>query len=578
MRGLDRFGVVLPVLVFAAHASVFGTYLIDDAGITFAYARSAAEGAGLVAQPGAPPVEGYSNTLWLLVLAATMRLGAFHLVWTPKLLAGACVAATYGLAWHVFRKRGVPPGLRIGVLTLLSLATPYVLWSMSGLENALYGLLALTLAWTCARIAEGEGRAAGLAGALASALVMTRPDGLLFVGVPAVCLAASAARGGAWRGPALWYAASASAGTGGFFAFRWLYFRDVLPNTAHAKGATALGQAVPSAALVWVCGLAATLVLGALACRRWPRAARRPLVWAGLVAAAGAAWLAAGYSPEAQRLTQALGAAGGLALAALLADALRRTATRGWDPVSTALYATAAAGLAIYVILPTDWMPEYRFATPAIVGVHVALGVALAPLARRVGPRLGAAALALVVGVQGGHFAERTRAFTQDPTVPFATVQAENGLALNRLADRLGVRGGSVLAPDLGGTLWASALRVHDLAGLCDRTVARALGADPDRLHAYLFAELRPTFVVTHSVWSAAAELDRSERFRRDYVRLGPSFDALGDGTGGEDGQATGVFVRRDVWERAQARPATLRSETLASAGLPRYRGGAAVP
>ena len=43
---------------------------VEDAAITFAYARSFAEGDGLVPQPGAERVEGYSNPTWLLLFAA----------------------------------------------------------------------------------------------------------------------------------------------------------------------------------------------------------------------------------------------------------------------------------------------------------------------------------------------------------------------------------------------------------------------------------------------------------------------------------------------------------------------------
>ena len=47
--------VALPTAVAAAHASLYGRWEVDDAGITFAYARSVATGAGPVLQPGARP-------------------------------------------------------------------------------------------------------------------------------------------------------------------------------------------------------------------------------------------------------------------------------------------------------------------------------------------------------------------------------------------------------------------------------------------------------------------------------------------------------------------------------------------
>ena len=44
--------VVLPFSVFLAHGAFFSGWEIDDAGISYAYARNLATGNGLVAQPG----------------------------------------------------------------------------------------------------------------------------------------------------------------------------------------------------------------------------------------------------------------------------------------------------------------------------------------------------------------------------------------------------------------------------------------------------------------------------------------------------------------------------------------------
>ncbi len=66
---------------------MFGAWQIDDAGISFAYARNLALGHGLVAQPGVIPVEGYSNPLWVFLLAAFSVVRLFDPLWTPKLLS-----------------------------------------------------------------------------------------------------------------------------------------------------------------------------------------------------------------------------------------------------------------------------------------------------------------------------------------------------------------------------------------------------------------------------------------------------------------------------------------------------------
>ena len=81
-RRLARSVLALALLVFACHASLLSGWLIDDAGITLAYARNLAVGHGLVSQPGAQPLEGFSNPLWTLLLAGTFRLTGVR-EWIP---------------------------------------------------------------------------------------------------------------------------------------------------------------------------------------------------------------------------------------------------------------------------------------------------------------------------------------------------------------------------------------------------------------------------------------------------------------------------------------------------------------
>jgi hypothetical protein len=78
----------LPAMaVFLWHASRYGSWLIDDAGISFAYARDLAGGFGLTSQPGREPVEGFSNPLWTLAFASLYALKLFSLPLVPKVVA-----------------------------------------------------------------------------------------------------------------------------------------------------------------------------------------------------------------------------------------------------------------------------------------------------------------------------------------------------------------------------------------------------------------------------------------------------------------------------------------------------------
>src|SRR5436189_992982 len=80
----------------------YAGWMDDDAFISFRYAQNLAEGNGLVFNPG-ERVEGYTNFLWVLLLAAGDVLGA-----APDVAAhGWSLLATVGLwalvAWYAWR-------------------------------------------------------------------------------------------------------------------------------------------------------------------------------------------------------------------------------------------------------------------------------------------------------------------------------------------------------------------------------------------------------------------------------------------------------------------------------------------
>jgi hypothetical protein len=116
----------------------------------------------------------------------------------------------------------------------------------------------------------------------------------------------------------------------------------------------------------------------------------------------------------------------------------------------------------------------------------------------------------------------------------------------DRYATALRVDHGSVLLPDVGAMLLWSHLRVVDLAGLCDETIARALFRDQDRGAArdYIFGSARPTFIHADGVWAKAAALEEDPRFFADYASI-HTYSCSEDPTA--DGHVGGIFVRRDA-------------------------------
>jgi hypothetical protein len=230
---------------------------------------------------------------------------------------------------------------------------------------------------------------------------------------------------------------------------------------------------------------------------------------------------------------------------------------RALGPVHGAVGVMLMASTAIYLLLPYDWMGEYRFATAFYLFFYLFAATLLAscievtfrhPLARATVFWTAIATLAAVTIVI---VTPRTAAFARAPTVPLMAVAEVYGHRFERLGAILGVPRPSLLAPSIGGPLLHSKIRIYDLGMLCDRRIARDLGpASPSRNQAafynYLFDEARPTFISTSVYYTWLARLDDDPRFRRDYVPIAEHVDdwVL---TRYRVERFSGDYVRRDV-------------------------------
>ena len=99
--------IILPFALLVLHSLLFRTWIIDDAGISFAYSRSFAAGHGLVSQPGTNPVEGFSNFTWVMLLAPFFALRIFDPILTPKIVSLLLVLGSFVVIWKIFRESAV---------------------------------------------------------------------------------------------------------------------------------------------------------------------------------------------------------------------------------------------------------------------------------------------------------------------------------------------------------------------------------------------------------------------------------------------------------------------------------------
>ena len=221
-------------------------FLCDDAFITFRYARNLAEGEGLCFNPGVePPVEGYSEFLWALLMAGGMKLGL-----SPLLLSRVLsVAAGVVLVWITTRlladRAARTPYATCGAALALGCAPPLAVWATGGMATmpfaaALVGLFAML--WLGERPATFW-----KLGLLAGAVVLLRADGawwVLWILGPAIVAGLFARESERWR-PALGGAAISVVVLAAFLLWRWSTYDDWLPNTARAKvglSAAAIGR------------------------------------------------------------------------------------------------------------------------------------------------------------------------------------------------------------------------------------------------------------------------------------------------------------------------------------------------
>lgn len=253
---------LLTLAALLVHARQF-QFLTDDAYISFRYARNLADGHGLVFNPGFERVEGYTNLLWVLILAAAALVGI-----APE---AAAIALGYGLtivlwllvcrfAYSEARPRA-PPWIWLLAPVLLAATRSVAVWSTGGLETRLFEVLVLGALFRLVVEIRGAAAAPALplsnpgaapvahrpwAALLFALATLTRPDGVLIAGCSLSaawiwlairrrrqhlypeCLRADLRR--AARDAAVYGVPVAAS-----VVFRVAYYGEWLPNTWYAK-------------------------------------------------------------------------------------------------------------------------------------------------------------------------------------------------------------------------------------------------------------------------------------------------------------------------------------------------------
>jgi hypothetical protein len=203
-----------------------------------------------------------------------------------------------------------------------------------------------------------------------------------------------------------------------------------------------------------------------------------------------------------------------------LASALVPTGAILWWPLAIAgglLSRSRRTALALVVALVVgvaavggDWMPGWRFLVP-VWPLTVWLA-ARGALALRLRVRRRAGAVLVVVGIAGACLLGAATTVATLPEIRAAGLErARTAPRLVAALRRLGVR--HVALVDVGWVGWSGGFRTTDLAGLTDRTVARAPGVYLDKHieEGYLRARA-PDAIVLHTEGRGAVGMFPVER------------------------------------------------------------------
>jgi hypothetical protein len=253
--GVLALGVVLAAL------GARSWYVCDDAYISFRYVRNVVEGYGLRWNLEDPPVEGFSNPVWLALSIALRSVGLDEVRTMPAVSIGIAVCVLLAVARWVRHEHPHAQGAPVAAAALLALSSGFSNWSTSGLETmqAAATLLAAVLAWTY----EGPW---WLRGGLGVLLVASRPEGIAWA---FVCVGI-----GALRQPRSWGRLGLAAvlvvtGAELLLLTRYAIFGEWVPNTALAKSGHDVGYYLRGLRYVLMNGIVLALPIPAAAVAAW---------------------------------------------------------------------------------------------------------------------------------------------------------------------------------------------------------------------------------------------------------------------------------------------------------------------
>jgi arabinofuranosyltransferase len=232
-------------------------FVQDDAFISFVYARSLVEGGGLTWF--GERVEGFTNPLWTLLVAAGIATGLDAIVWS-YVLGMSCFVGSLLLCNQILKRHVNSPIWAAAGLLILATNHSFFAYATGGLETMLQTLMLLICLDLTDRMLDKPLASAifkGWLGVAYGVAILNRLDSAIFLSVLSAFLAVHFCRTGGRIGlvkSSLQMLLPFCIIVVPFFAWKLSFYGDLLPNTYYAKSGASL--------VTWVRG--AIYVLGFL--------------------------------------------------------------------------------------------------------------------------------------------------------------------------------------------------------------------------------------------------------------------------------------------------------------------------
>jgi hypothetical protein len=219
---------------------LFWNFTIDDAFISFRYAKNLFFNQEVVFNIGEAPVEGYSNFLWVLWVALSFVFNLEIVIFSKlsgMIFCHLSVLVLYKLAFRINKSQKLSC-----VVVLLYVLTPNIaLWSVGGLETSLFSFLLLVSAYFFfLDISVRKNRLIKLSPFSFTFLSLTRHEGAVLFGVVLIFFAYILIKSNEMHLKRRIILILCFGGTyilayAPYFLWRIAYYSNVLPHTFVAK-------------------------------------------------------------------------------------------------------------------------------------------------------------------------------------------------------------------------------------------------------------------------------------------------------------------------------------------------------